>query len=252
MSEKLQSEKIAPNSFSSEGLVSSEFVPIEEEEPSLSDNNGNGSNGGDFGDFGDWDDGPNDNDGRQREYWFTPRSAYRTGVFWGIASIVSVFATISSVVETRWIHSKQWLPIPVPGVLYVNTMILLASSVTVGFAQSSSSKGKRKRSALLLSATLLLGCTFVVGQIIAWRELVSKGIYLASNAGSLFFYVITAMHALHLAGGVIALAYVILRANHLQGAGLEQAATESVALYWHFMDGLWVYLLILLLVSGRR
>jgi len=252
MSDILQREKNLDRLVSFQDAVSSEFVPAEEKEVPVSDNGGNGSNGGDFSDFGDWDDGPNDNDGRQREYWFTPRGAYRTGVFWAIASIASLFATISTVMETGWIHSKQWIPIPVPRVLYLNTAMLLGSSITVGFAQAWSSKGNRTRSRRFLWVTLLLGCSFVGGQIIAWRELVSQGIYLASNAGSLFFYVITAIHALHLAGGIVVLAYAISRANHLHGAGLEQAATESVALYWHFMDGLWVYLLILLLVSGRH
>lgn len=251
MSDILQKEKNldAPVSFQD---ISSEFVPAEEKEASVSDSSGNGSNGGDFSDFGDWDDGPNDSDGQQREYWFTPRGAYRTGVFWATASIASLFATLSTVLETEWIHSKHWITTPLPRVLYVNTAVLLVSSITVAFAERWSNKGNRTKSHRLLWITLFLGCAFVGGQIIAWRELASQGIYLASNAGSLFFYVITAIHAIHLTGGIVVLAYAILRADHLHGAGLEQAATESVALYWHFMDGLWVYLLILLLVNCRR
>lgn len=250
MAELLHREKSLSASVS-RFVDAHEAVTVEEKEATLADNNGNGSHGGDFSDFGDWDDSHHDDERRRREYWFTPRGAYKAAVIWLIGSISSLFATISTILETRWIHSKHWVAIPVPSVLYANTAVLLISSVTVGFAQSSSKTGNRKRALLLLQATLLFGCTFVAGQILAWRKLASQGIYLGSNAGSAFFYVITAAHAIHLAGGMVVLAYVIFRANHLQGAGLEQAATESVALYWHFMDGLWVYLLLLLMLSGR-
>jgi cytochrome c oxidase subunit 3 len=251
MPDVFQSEKSMAQTVSGREDISSECISVDEKEVLLSDHGGNGSHGGDFSDFGDWDDGPHDNDGRQREYWFTPRGAYRTAVVWVIGSISSLFATISTILETRWIHSKHWVAIPLPRVLYADTAVLLISSVTVALAQAASSKGQRKKSHILLRATLLLGCTFVAGQVLGWHELASHGIYLGSNAGSAFFYVITAMHAIHLIGGIVVLAYVIFRANHLQGAGLEQAATESVALYWHFMDGLWVYLLVLLMMSGR-
>jgi len=229
-----------------------ESIPRRERDVPVSDGAGNGSRGGDFDDFGDWDDGSHGDEGRQREYWFTPRSAYRTGVFWAAASIASLFATLSTVLETKWVHSKHWSATPVPGILYWNTAVLLVSSCTTAFAQICSTRGRRRASRFALQSTFVLGCAFLGGQILAWRELHAQGIYLASNAGSLFFYVITAMHAVHLAGGIIALAYILLRANHLEGSGMEQAATESVAVYWHFMDGLWLYLLILLMFSGHR
>jgi cytochrome c oxidase subunit III len=251
MPEILQPDKSLAKGVSGQREMSSECISVDEKEALPSDHGGNGSNGGDFSDFGDWDDGAHDNDGHQSEYWFTPRGAYRTAVVWVIGSISSLFATISTILETRWIHSTHWAAVPLPRIMYANTAVLLISSITVAAAKADSSKGYRKRSHVLLRSTLLLGCAFVAGQILAWRELASHGIYLGSNAGSAFFYVITAIHAIHLVGGIMVLAYVILRANHLQGAGLEQAATESVALYWHFMDGLWIYLLLLLMMNGR-
>lgn len=230
--------------------ISLETPHVSPKDLPLSDHSGNGSNGGDISDFGDWDDSRDD--GGRREYWFTPRGAYRTAVFWGICSIASLFATVSTIVEIHWAHSKHWVPIPIPKILVANTFLLLFSSVTAAYAEFLSVRGRRARSALFLRATLFLGLVFLAGQIVGWHQMAAQGFYLGSSLGSFFFYFLTAAHAVHLAGGILALAYVVLRAEHLHGAGLEQASTESVVLYWHFMDGLWVYLLVLLYLSIHR
>lgn len=143
MAELFQREKSLSASVS-QFVDAHEPVPVEEKEATLADNSGNGSHGGDFSDFGDWDDSSHDDEGRRREYWFTPRGAYKIAVIWVIGSISSLFATISTILETRWIHSKHWVAVPLPAVLYPNTAALLISSITVGFAQSSSKTGNRK------------------------------------------------------------------------------------------------------------
>ena len=95
--------------------------------------------------------------------------------------------------------------------------------------------------------TTILGIFFLIGQVIAWRQLVHAGVYLATNPSSSFFYVFTAAHGLHLLGGIVALLAVLFRPTHRLTRG---TATEVVSMYWHFMDGLWVFLF-LLLVLGR-
>jgi cytochrome c oxidase subunit 3 len=98
-----------------------------------------------------------------------------------------------------------------------------------------------------LYITMALGLMFVAGQFIAWRDLAAKGLFLASSPSSSFFYVLTALHGLHLLGGVIGLAYVLYRL--VQSAGPHQKRLLGVAsVYWHFMDGLWVFLLVVLAV----
>jgi cytochrome c oxidase subunit 3 len=90
-----------------------------------------------------------------------------------------------------------------------------------------------------------LGILFVAGQLIAWRQLVSQGVFLASNQASSFFYIFTGAHAAHLLGGVAALLYVSLRKLDTKKVSLP-ALAEIASYYWHFMDGLWVFLLALL------
>ncbi len=94
-----------------------------------------------------------------------------------------------------------------------------------------------------LYVTLGLGLLFVGGQYLAWLQLRSQGLYLATNPNSSFFYVLTALHALHVLGGLGGLARVIRRLNR---AILRKSTLDATARYWHFMDVLWVYLLLLL------
>jgi len=84
--------------------------------------------------------------------------------------------------------------------------------------------------------------------LIAWRELASRGVYLATNPSSSFFYLLTGAHGLHLLGGIVALFYVALRARQLAPA--KRVVVEVTAVYWHFMDALWIYIVLLLAVRS--
>jgi cytochrome c oxidase subunit 3 len=95
-----------------------------------------------------------------------------------------------------------------------------------------------------------LGAAFVVSQLLAWRQLVRQGVYVATNPHSSFFYLLTATHGIHLMGGLIALVYLLLRTRRLdtgeRALANRSAVADAVSLYWHFMDGLWIYLFLLL------
>jgi len=85
----------------------------------------------------------------------------------------------------------------------------------------------------------------LAGQVIAWRQLAAQGVFLVTNPSSSFFYVLTAAHGLHLVGGVVALLYVSSR-NWRRSRISQVTATDVASIYWHFMDGLWVFLFALL------
>ena len=102
------------------------------------------------------------------------------------------------------------------------------------------------RFTVCLYVTAGLGVIFLIGQFAAWRELAARGFYLASNAGASFLYLLTATHGLHLLGGVIALGYLVMRAGAIASGSQRRASLDATAIYWHFMDGLWIYVLILL------
>jgi len=139
-------------------------------------------------------------------------------------------------------------------------LILLASSLTLELTRrriiaipatlrhSSADAGTLLSNGIYwLYVTGALGLIFILGQFLAWRNLAGQGLYLATNPSSSFFYVFTALHGAHLLGGIGGLAYVLRK---LTGSKTDSAmyvrSFGAFSIYWHFMDILWVYLLLLL------
>jgi cytochrome c oxidase subunit 3 len=129
---------------------------------------------------------------------------------------------------------------------------LLASSVALQFARrrllvfAVGLKSELGPAIRWLYITLGLGLLFVAGQYVAWAQLRSQGLYLATNPNSSFFYVLTAVHAVHVLGGLGGLLRVIRKVSN---STLRKSTLDATAYYWHFMDGLWVYLLSLLWIK---
>ena len=171
-----------------------------------------------------------------------------TAIWVGIAAISMTFAALTSALVVRQGASMDWQHLTIPNVLFLNTLILLASSFTLEmfrrrFLLGVSGTVTVADQTSWLYATLALGLLFLVGQYLAWRQLHAEGLYLASNPSSSFFYLLTAAHGLHLLGGLGALLYVFRK---LQKHILRRATLDVAAKYWHFMGVLWVYLLALL------
>ena len=101
-----------------------------------------------------------------------------------------------------------------------------------------------------LYLTVALGLAFLGGQLEAWKDLASRGVYLASNPSSSFFYLLTAAHGIHLLGGIAALLVLGFRTRKLAALPKKGVAVEVTSIYWHCMDGLWIYLLILLMARS--
>jgi cytochrome c oxidase subunit III len=218
------------------------------DEPSISDVNTFGGGGGPADPDYDPQGGPEPDPQRS----VTPQGAYRLVTYVVIVWVAVLFCTLTLVLESRWVHSKDWVAIPLPHVLYLNTAILLLSSLTVELARSSVRSSTGSRCARWMLITLLLGLAFLGGQIAAWRELTFRGLHLGSNPGSFFLYLITGAHGLHLVGGIILLASVALFLGRLADKEKRETAVSAAALYWHFMDGLWCYLLVLLFAAIQR
>jgi cytochrome c oxidase subunit 3 len=181
----------------------------------------------------------------------TPLSAYRMITFLAMFWIAALFATLALVLESRWVHSTDWISIPLPRVLYLNTAILLASSLSIEFARFSRRAGASKE-VRWIRATLLLGVVFIAGQIAAWQELISRGLHLASNPGSFFFFLITGAHGLTFVAAIVSLTSVSFLLSPTKRNVSRQTALDITALYWHFMTALWACLLFLLLVTLQR
>ena len=168
-----------------------------------------------------------------------------------MAAITMTFAAFTSAMIIRQGSAYDWQHFTIPRVLYFDTVVLLVSSVTLEVARKRVSAYVRGAQALYASAklylllTLVLGIVFLGGQYTAWIKLRAEGFYLATNPSSSFFYLLTVLHALHLLGGLAGLGLVIMRFGKPQPT-LRISTIEAVSYYWHFMDVLWIYLLLLL------
>ncbi len=209
---------------------------------------------------GDGDGNPQYRDRRRR---------YRLGVIIGMAAIVMFFVSLTSAYIVRqgignWDsqtgqYVTDWVPLRVPPVLWVNTLILLCSSLTMEMARRRTLErtvtarqfgiDSGHRPFPWLGITTILGIGFIAGQALAWRELSVQGVYISTNPSSSIFYVLTVSHGLHLLGGVLALLYASVTTLLARPLETKAIVVDVTALYWHFMDALWIYIFALLLIA---
>ena len=176
-------------------------------------------------------------------------SRYRLGTWVALASILMLFTALSSAYIVRAASSSDWQPLAMPRILLLSSVLLLVSSGTLETARRKLRQAATSAYKSWLFLTVLLGVGFLASQLFAWRQLAKQGVYIASNPHSSFFYLFTAVHGVHLFGGLAALAYLSLRSRVPQETSAltkAQAKADAVTLYWHFMDVLWLYLFVLL------
>jgi cytochrome c oxidase subunit III len=170
---------------------------------------------------------------------------YFAGMAVGIVAILMFFMALASAFLVRKGTNGDWVPVRIPTLLWINTAVLLMSSGTLELARKRLAKGDGAGFKAYWMLTTALGVSFLIGQVVAWRQLAQQGIYLASNPASSFFYIFTGAHALHLLGGIAALGYVA-RKNFSEVNVSRSVAAEVTSYYWHFLDALWLFLLALL------
>jgi cytochrome c oxidase subunit 3 len=206
---------------------------------------GGGTGGGEPPAGGDGGDGGGGDDDRHRQKKSPSPRRYSTAITLGLVSILMFFMALTSAFIVLRRSSELWVDFHLPPILWLNTGILLASSFTLEAARRKLADSNAADFRKLWLLTTALGLLFVAGQLVAWRQLVAQGVFIASNQASSFFYIFTGAHAIHLLGGVGALLYVSIRKLDAARISLSTAA-EITSYYWHFMDGLWVFLLALL------
>ena len=174
-----------------------------------------------------------------------------TGIWVILASITMSFAAFTSALIVRQGGATDWRHFTLPPVLYMNTLVIIASSITLemsrrrvaAFMGGVQDENRSASPARWLYVTLFLGLLFVAGQTFAWMQLRAQGFGLASNVSYSFFYVLTVAHALHVFGGLGGLVRVIAK---LHNGVLRRSTLDATSRYWHFMGALWLYLLLLL------
>ena len=172
-----------------------------------------------------------------------PAAKIGLGVF--LAVVGSLFALFISAYSMR-MNMLDWRALPVPSLLWFNTGVLILSSVALQWAYMAARRNDIDGAIVGLCAGGASAVTFLVGQLLAWRQLGAAGYFLASNPANSFFYLITALHGLHLIGGLVALGRTT--AKVWRGAEMIQVrlSVELCAIYWHFLLLVWLVLLGLL------
>ncbi|MBV6440036.1 MAG: heme-copper oxidase subunit III [Haliscomenobacteraceae bacterium CHB4] len=162
----------------------------------------------------------------------------------GIGSMVMMFAAFTSAYVVRR-SAGNWLEFKLPDIFFLNTVVIVMSSVTLHYAYTSFKKGKEKWYKGLLIATFLLGILFVVLQYKGWQAMTDIGATFTVNPSSSFIYVISGIHAAHVLGGIAALIVAMVHAFVLpfRPTARRRQRFELVCQYWHFVDVLWIYLI---------
>ncbi|MDE3166869.1 MAG: cytochrome c oxidase subunit 3 [Acidobacteriota bacterium] len=194
---------------------------------------------------GGWGDGGGNYEGRG-----SSRGAAFTGIYVLLAASGMMFAAFSSAMVVRRGLGDDWVSLHKPPVLWLNTAILLLSSVVLEKARRALRAHNRDAFTSWWTAGTLLGALFLGGQTLAWLQLRAAHVYAATNPSGAFFYILTAAHAVHLVAGVCALLYVDVQAFRLRLGPAKRTTIDVSTIFWHFLDGLWLYLMLLFYVWG--
>ena len=212
---------------------------------------GNGRNGG----GGGGDDGSGPSGGDPRAFSFESDEINRDkarviGWFLLLVVIMTFGGLIGAYIVIATNGALEWAPFNLPVQVWISTVIILASSVTYELFRGAIDRRSLDASRRLLIATTALGGVFIASQLLAWVELVNRGRYMRGNPYAGFFYILTAAHAVHVAGGMVALGAVLRRSWYSAVSDAEHQyrcnLVRAVGWYWHLMGGLWIVLFLLL------
>jgi len=168
------------------------------------------------------------------------RSTSITGIIVLMCASTMTFAAMVSAMVVRRGLNSDWNQIGLPRILWWNTAALVLSSIAIDLGRRSLRKNRRAAFNWLWSAGTVLGTIFLVGQVLAWRQLEERGFYLVGHPTTAFFYVITWAHAAHVVGALGAVIYVEYRAMRFQLGPGRRTLVDVSAIFWHFLDAIWL------------
>lgn len=168
--------------------------------------------------------------------------------------LLIVFMTFGGLIGTYIVlatnKALEWQPFVLPVQIWVSTFLILAGSVVYEISNRFLKANNQAKSRVYLLAATALGTMFIASQILAWIQLVNRGIYMASNPFAGLFYILTATHALHVVGGITVLGFLVLKTQKPTQSVEEllkrRTYSKVIGWYWHFMAALWLILVYLL------
>jgi cytochrome c oxidase subunit III len=165
----------------------------------------------------------------------------------GIGSLLMMFAGLTSAYIVKR-NQANWQSFELPQFFWYSTVAIIASSVTIYLAEKAFKQREMKKYRGLVIATLVLGVLFIGFQLLGFRDLWNQQITLTGNVSYSFMYVIVGLHAAHVIGGLIALIVLFAKAFSTKTRIYNSVPVELVGTYWHFVDVLWIYLLVFLIM----
>ncbi len=165
----------------------------------------------------------------------------------GIGSLLMMFAGLTSAYIVKR-NQANWQSFELPQFFWYSTAAIVLSSLTIFLAEKAFMQREMKKYRSLLIATLVLGVLFIVFQLLGFQQLWAKQVTLTGNVSYSFMYVIVSLHVAHVIGGLIALIVLFAKAFSTKTRIYNSVPVELVSTYWHFVDILWIYLLIFLLM----
>lgn len=179
----------------------------------------------------------------------TPKIPTLKIVLWvALASIVMLFAGLTSAYMVREAEGN-WVQFVLPKAFYISSILILGSSFTMQMAVSAIKKNNFQAVKRYLIVTLALGLGFVFSQFLGWSSLVDQKVYLVGNPSGSFVYALTGLHLAHLIGGILALMLTSGKAIMEKYNANNYLGISLCAIYWHFLDGLWIYLFVFLAIN---
>lgn len=165
-----------------------------------------------------------------------------------IVSVCMVFASMTSAYIVRQAEGN-WQIFELPPLFWITSGIILLSSFTMHWAYMAAKRDNLEMVKVAMVVTTLLGAGFLVGQVLAWGELVENNVYFVGNPSGSFVYVLSGLHGLHIVGGVVFLVITLVATFRFQVHSKNLSLIEMCTTFWHFLDALWLYLFVFLLLN---
>lgn len=165
-----------------------------------------------------------------------------------IVSVCMIFASLTSAYIVRQAEGN-WQLFELPPLFWITSGIILLSSFTMHWAYLAAKRNNLEMVKVAMSITTILGVAFLVGQVMAWGELVQNNVYFVGNPSGSFVYVLSGLHGLHILGGVVLLIITLIATFRFQVHSKSLNLIEMCTTFWHFLDALWLYLFVFLLLN---
>lgn len=215
----------------------------------LSGSSGTSGNGSGRDPGGGGGDGPNDPDRSDIEPFRPGISRILTGFLLLIVTM-TFGGLIASYLVISTNNVAEWRPFDLPLPVWISTLLICVSSITYHFGKMAVDRGSPMEAKKWMIVTTVIGATFISSQILAWVALSARGLYMTANPYAGFFFILTAVHAAHVLGGIIALGAILLRTlrpSHTDEDVVRwRSLAQVVGWYWHFMGALWLVIFVLL------